>query len=612
MGWRANRLVFACGLILYLAAVLVASATPGPRAWGLHLLGFLPPPASACVLCLLAAAIAAAAIGAMDRAPESRAPSTQPRTEKPRPWILTACVAAFAALLWLLKARTQFLGDGTYWMARLRTGHVPAPAEPLSQAVWEAASSALRHVAAPVASLGLVSIACGAVAGILCWRIALQIGATRGERIVALLLLLTMGSSQLFFGYLESYPVGITFLLAYLDAGLRAARTRSAPLALALVYAGTLASHMISLYLIPSFLYLILRADASRARKGSLLLLSFGLAALVMVLLGSTPATWIHTFGLAARAARTGSPISQLSKPYGILSPDHAVDMLNEILLVLPIPLLLLLSAGSSSPRREEGAGSARTFLILAAACGVVGFSLLVLPVAAAQDWDLMSMLLVPLGVLGVWMGRSLYGGRARPMKVAAVAAGLATLSSFVLVNASERSALRRYETLVGPGARVSSFGRWYAWESLAQYYRHHHRYDVAMEYVQRLIGSAPANPRYWGMAGETLNGMGRYAEAVPLLQESLKRNPARAPARTNLGIAYSALGRYPEALGEFREAVRLDGDNADYRHNLGLALWNAGKPDSARAVWTALLARWPGYTRTRQAMARYFGAGQG
>ena len=195
-------------------------------------------------------------------------------------------------------------------------------------------------------------------------------------------------------------------------------------------------------------------------------------------------------------------------------------------------------------------------------------------------------------------------------VRAAMVSAGLGCLLSFVLVNANESSALRRYETLVGPGARVSNFGRWYAWESLAQYYRHQHRYDLAMEYVNRLIRSAPSNPRYWGMAGETLNGFGRYAEAVPSLIESLRRNPDRPTARTNLGIAYSALGRYPEALEEFRAAVALEGGNPDYHHNLGLAFWNVGRPDSARAEWTALLGRWPGYVRTERALRKYFGQG--
>jgi tetratricopeptide (TPR) repeat protein len=490
-----------------------------------------------------------------------------------------------------------------YWVARLRTGHIPAPAEPLSQRVWELGSWILRHLAAPVATLSFVSIACGLVSAILLWRIAGLIASAREERIAAFLLLFTMGSTQLFFGYIESYPVGATFLLGYLAVGLQAAKDRRAPVSLGLAYAGALAAHLAALYLAPSFLYLLLRAEAPRRRTIALLAGTALLSAAILILLGSTPYWWLHLFDIATRATRTGSLITVFSKPYGIVSVGHLADIGNELLLVLPVPLLLLLSAGL--PKGEDS--TERNFLVLSAAGGVLGLCLLVLPVAAAQDWDLMSMLLLPLGVLGVWAGRSFYGGGARPVRIAAVALGLATLLSFVLVNANERSALRRYETLVGPGARISSFGRWYAWESLAQYYRHQQRYDLAMEYVQRLIQSAPGNPRYWGMAGETLIGMARYDQAIPPLLKSLEMNPERAPARTNLGIAYSALGRYPEALEQFRDAVRLVDDNPDYHHNLGLAYWNVGARDSARTEWTSLLLRWPGYVRTRQALERYF-----
>jgi tetratricopeptide (TPR) repeat protein len=442
----------------------------------------------------------------------------------------------------------------------------------------------------------------------LSWWIAREIGRTNMERMAAFLLLLTLGSSQLFFGYVESYPVGMAFFLAYIAVGLRTARERGALIVVALVYVGAFASHLIALYLAPSFLLLVVRAHKPLVYK--VLLLSFTTAAALglIVFLGSTPSTWLHTFDVATRTARTGSLINEFSKPYGILSMDHAVDVLNELLLVLPIPLLLLVASGFEAVRRRGPVPSEIEFLMLAAVPGLVGLCLLVLPVAAAQDWDLMSMLLVPLGVLGVRIGRSLYGGSATLTRVAIAAAGLGCLLSFVLVNANEKAALRRYETLVGPGAKLSSFGRWYAWECLAQYYRHEHDYDHAMEYVGRLIESSGSNPRYWGMAGETLNGFGRYAEAVPFLLESLRRNPDRPAARTNLGIAYSHLGRYDEALGQFREAVRLVGENPDYHHNLGLAYWNVGARDSARAEWTSLLARWPGYPPTERALSLYFG----
>ena len=594
---KRSRILFAAGVLLYLAAALWASSSPGPRTWGLHLLGFLVHPASTFVLCLFAVAIGVSAMAIWST--ESR-PAEIPQNRR---WTVPLLIA-LAAIFWLLRARTQFLGDGMYWVARLRTGHIPAPAEPLSQRVWELGSWILRHLAAPVVTLSFVSIACGLVSTVLLWKIAGSISSQRETRITAFLLLFTLGSTQLFFGYIESYPVGAAFLLGYLAVGLRAAKDRRAPVSLGLAYAGALAAHLVTLYLAPSFLYLLLRAEASRGRKIALLAGTALLSAAVVILLGSTPYWWLHLFDIATRATRTGSLITVYSKPYGIASLGHLVDIGNELLLVLPVPLLLLVSAGLP---KADGS-TTRGFLLLSAAGGVLGLCLLVLPVAAAQDWDLMSMLLIPLGVLGVWAGRSLYGGGARLVRVAAVALGLATLFSFVLVNANEKSSLRRYETLVGPGAKVSSFGRWYAWESLAQYYRHQHRYDMAMEYVQRLIQSAPGNPRYWGMAGETLIGMGRYDQAIPPLLKSLEMNPERAPARTNLGIAYSALGRYPEALEQFRDAVLVAPDNPDYQHNLGLAYWNVGARDSARAEWTSLLSRWPGYERTSRALVRYFG----
>jgi hypothetical protein len=421
------------------------------------------------------------------------------------------------------------------WVMRLREGSVPAPAEPLSEAVWEWASAGLRRMAAPVASLGLVSVACGIAASALLWRIAGEVGENAVERLVGFVLLATMGTSQLFFGYVESYPVAVVALLAYLAVGLRAARDRRAPVLLVVLYAVAVASHLMALYLAPSFLYLVLRGERSVPgrvwRLGGALLLSI----LLLLALGSRPVNWIHTFDVATRAARTGAAALDATRPYGILSLDHLVDIVNELWLVLPIPLLLLVSAivagkGARGDPRE-------TFLILAAGAGLLGLLLLVLPVAAAQDWDLMAMLLLPLGVLGVAWGRSLYASRTAA-RIACVSAALGSLLAFVLVNASQASATRRFETIVGPGAKISSFGRWYAWESLAQHYRHLGRYDEAMRYVDGLLRTAPSNPRYWGMAGETLNGFGRYAEAVPFLQESLRRNPNRPTARTNLGIA--------------------------------------------------------------------------
>jgi tetratricopeptide (TPR) repeat protein len=332
------------------------------------------------------------------------------------------------------------------------------------------------------------------------------------------------------------------------------------------------------------------------------------LPAAILVLLGSRPEQWVHTLDLVTRSARTGAAAAATVRPYGILSLDHLVDFANEALLVLPVPLLLLLTVAVAGPGSATSKNPERTFLLLAAGAGFLGLTLLVLPVAAAQDWDLYSTLLLPAAVLGVWAGRQVYSSGGKWIRAGVVSLSLGAFLAFVLVNSSAAAGERRYRVLVGPGAKITDFARWYAFESLAHYYRHRGDYALAVGYVDLLLRTQPSNARYWGMGGEVLMGMGRYAEAIPILEEGVRLDSHRATTRTNLGIAYSAVGRRQEALQQFRETVRIEGDRPDYRHNLGLAFKNMGELDSARVVWLEVRRRWPGYKPAAEAMQRYFG----
>jgi len=604
--------LFVLGSVLYLGAVVAASLHPGPRAWGLHLVGFLGLPGKMLVYGLLALGILASATGLF----RAKIPEAVPTdsvdagaTHGRSAGIKVALLILYGATLWLLRARTHFLGDGMIWITGLREGKLPLPVEPLSGAVWQVASAALRQMAAPVESLALVPLLLGLAAAVLSWRIARAITAEQGEFLAAFFLLMTLGTGQLFFGYIESYPVLAVAILAYLWAGLRSAKGGGGALLPVLAFAIAVASHLLALYLAPSLLYLIVRGEPSRLRRAGLIGLAVLLPTAILLLLGSSPGQWAHTLDLATRAARTGAAAAGTVRPYGIFSLDHLVDIVNEALLVLPVPLLLLLTVALAGRGSAPGNHPERAFLILAAGAGVLGLSLLVLPVAAAQDWDLYSMLLLPAGVLGVWAGRHVYGSGGRWIRAGVVSLSLGSFLAFILVNADASAGERRYRVLVGPGAKITDFARWYAFESLAHYYRHRGDYALAMGYVDLLLRTQPNNARYWGMGGEVLMGLGRYAEAIPLLEEGVRRDPNRATTRTNLGIAYTALRRYGEALEQFREAVRIDGDRPDYRHNLGLGYQNVGAADSALTVWTDVRRRWPRYMPTARAMTVYFGS---
>jgi Flp pilus assembly protein TadD len=80
-------------------------------------------------------------------------------------------------------------------------------------------------------------------------------------------------------------------------------------------------------------------------------------------------------------------------------------------------------------------------------------------------------------------------------------------------------------------------------------------------------------SPRYLNNMGFALHLRGRSREAVPLLEEALRLDPADARLRNNLGFALAGTGDFPRAARQ----LELAGTKAQARNNLGLAYERAG-----------------------------------
>ncbi len=640
---RAARGALAAGAAAFLIAVAVASQAPGPRPWALHLPGFLPGPARSFVMALLAGGVALLAFDFLRTAPthnpgeaphvreassqrgaKRRAARHQARRSAPGAasripgWSAWLLLLPWVWLLWKLETRTRFLGDGTVWLQNIQTANPNPFSEPLSAAAWAAYARFLRGAGLPIdpVTAGLLPILCGLVAAALFWGIACEITPKNGSRVIALVVLGTMGLVQLYFGYIESYPTVSVAILAYLWLGLRRARGADHPLWPAIALAVAMACHLSCAFLAPSYLYLLLREKQSWMKRVALALVPPAAAAALFVLLGYPPSRWLGAFRIAARAVESGHEAALYAKPYAAISLDHAWDVLNAVLLALPVPALLLLAAVVSGTARDGKATGtnlfgdpAAIFLAVAALPGFLLAAALVLPVAPAQDWDLTSILLLPLAVFGVKAGFSIPKVPMRGARGVGIAAlGAGALLSFVLVNANEESGLRRYETLVGPGAKVTAYARAYGNELLATYDVGRKDYQRAALHAQRALDAEPTNPRYWVKKGAALYELGRYDEAIPALQEGIRRGPARDDAYYDLGNCLERQKRHAEAVTNYREAIRLAEPRPDYLNNLGVALYNVGEKDSARVLWTQVVQRWPWYVLSRRALMEHFG----
>ena len=69
----------------------------------------------------------------------------------------------------------------------------------------------------------------------------------------------------------------------------------------------------------------------------------------------------------------------------------------------------------------------------------------------------------------------------------------------------------------------------------------------------------------------------GRYAEAIPLLQQVVDDSPLISAAQMQLGVALARVRRYPQAITALRKAVELLPDSTPAQYELGLALFETG-----------------------------------
>lgn len=115
---------------------------------------------------------------------------------------------------------------------------------------------------------------------------------------------------------------------------------------------------------------------------------------------------------------------------------------------------------------------------------------------------------------------------------------------------------------------------------------------EAALAEVERLAGPWGDDPLYgWQIAdrrGLALLLAGRVEAALPLLEETVRRDPLAAGAHRNLALALHRLGRRGRALAEYAQAVELEPGDPAHRIEHAQALAEFGQWDRAAAEFGA------------------------
>ncbi len=337
------------------------------------------------------------------------------------------------------------------------------------------------------------------------------------------------GGMLYFFGYVESYPLAAAALMLLFVAVGNCSETGGKVWQVTFTFILAFFLHNVSaVALVPLTIVLLRNPRMSISARLAPLSLMWTIVLLWGVF--AYPSTSEKTLILFSSASE---------KSYSLLSADHLLDMLNELLLVSPFfPLMLFLprAAGESNASTEF-----RRFL-----GGTTVFTLICLffidpKLGMPRDWDLFCLPLLSLHLYLIL--RIDWEKTSRWIKTAAVVFPIGITFGWVLLNADRTKSLARYENILQNDWDRSRQG----YERLASYHL----------------------------------SKGEISESERAFKESLRRGPT---ARAHIGLGFVLLGKGELELAgyHFSEAQRID-------PNHGLAIVGIGEIYLRQKRWDDL-----------------------
>ena len=494
-----------------------------------------------------------------------------------------------------LRSAVHLLGDGYLYIRELDTAvwQTTPRADRAPLAFWIIRNlyrfvDPVRHSAE--LAYRIYSYTSGVLYLLLALSVAYVLGRDRLERSIVLGFLLTAGSMQLFFGYVENYALLFPGILLYLLTGLLTLRRRCALWAPAVALGALVPLHFAMATFVPSLLalaFLMVRLERREGRTWWRVIVRNSAYLCLSPVVTGCIFTCID-FDLSAFLAQMrGSHLLPLfglpgfAQPYRMLSLAHFLDVLCQYFLVAPSAVVVLcLLPGGRIPRDAD-----HLFLFTATLFPVL-FTLVANPeIGAFRDWDTFSFPALPFTLWAAFALVRCFPERCELAHVGLMicgAAGLHTLL-WIGVNARDISGEARFSHILEQG-RLSAHARFYGWETLGLHYRARSQEEKALWAYLQALRANPWNARLWCSTGNIYRELGRTEDAVRSYRRSIEIDARFAEAYSNLGNVYFGLGRLEEAAQNYRKAIDAKPEFADAHYNLGVAHYHLGEYEKAIA----------------------------
>ena len=613
-----------CGIIVVLHAG--ASFFAGGRIWGFNQRAFFSPVLSlslgALILLLFVPQVNERLRKLLDLAASFAL--TFPRRIKlalhKRVWF-AFCSLLFFIPFWLLRDRVHLLGDGAQIISRMNSGELTVKwSEPLeiflhlevfhlAQRLWQMDSTTVYV---------LLSCLAGVLFVFLLLLFADFWGRERREKVLLFLVLFGMGSSQLFFGYVEHYSFMYLFTAAYVFSSLAYLQGKLKWFFPVGAFVLAFLSHVMTSYLFPSLL-LLLFMKSKEAKLPSLRRTAI-VASGVLVLGVSVALYSIHSWSVPPIFVPL-SVDTYAAPGYLLFSLPHILDLLNQHLLVSPVGLALILPALACLSWASLFKDRILQFLLLVSLSQLF-FHFVVDPgLGAPRDWDLFSTAGLGYTVLGLFLFLRTFGGKPgfAYSSVILICTALYSTVPWIAIQASGNKSVGRFENILELDVKRSYSGHFV----LLKYFESRGMDRQAKERTEKyrqafpelaLITDAsslaksgelekakqvfleaerlaPKLPQVHNNLGRVYLDLKELGKAEAQLKEAIQLAPFLPDAYVNLADLYFLRGEHDSALEACKKAIRVDPNHPGAHSDAGTIYLTRGELQSARSHFEKLIS---------------------
>ena len=598
-----------CGVIFL--AHLITSFFPHHRVWGINHLAYFPPYVKIIFIVLFPLIFIPGinkGIRTVVRKPVAFL-YEQSSKYKRYFWYVAFSLLSFP-LFWVLRSKTYFLGDGFNYVANLNNG--------AKTLVWSELLESLLHVqwykflniffsADGQLAYQIASITAGMIFVFLIFLFSDYMGQSLFEKFFVFSILATMGSIQLFFGYVEHYSFVYLSVLAYIFFAIRWLDKGGKLLFVIFIFVVCLAFHFASFYLLPSLAYLLLLRGEGRISKKRIWGLGLGLlliGALFLLYVFESKPGLIRIFVL---------PIEQMHAPgYTLFSFSHLLDMLNENLLISPVGLILFLIPFLLFKNHFDLRRPTIIFLLLVTACQLLFHFVMDPGLGAPRDWDLFSALSLGYTILGLWLFLKTVV-KASAFKYVAtilVFTSFFPTLSWIALNASESKSVQRFRDILDLDPIRSRSGHFF----LAQYFgergmmeemerEHQKQREIypeltllekgieyfnqgklieALDIFKRANQKYPDSPDVHFFLGKTYYRQSVLDLAEKEYKKAVKLKPEYVQAHIDLAKIYAFKGSWEEAIKQYKKVIKLGVEDPVVYSDLGKVYIHRNEFDKA------------------------------